>query len=626
MSYPAEFLEEIRMRIPVSSVVGRKVRLKKRGNEFIGLSPFKAEKTPSFTVNDAKQFYHCFSTGEHGDIFAFVMANEGLSFPEAVEQLASEAGLDVPQRSEKERVRAKKHVSLLALLELATQYFTAALWRQEGSAALDSLRARGLNDATIQKFRLGYADPSGQGLYRALQKHHAKLDDLKEAGLFRTYQSNPEPVAFFRNRIIFPITDRRGRAIAFGGRYMGDARAYGVGKYINSPETPLFDKGRVLYNLEMARQASHKGAPILVAEGYMDVIALSQAGFLGAVAPLGTALTDAQLMALWRLDKQPILCFDGDAAGRKASFRAADCAVRNIKPGHSLRFIFLPEGADPDSFIQAHGADDFAKLLQDPTPLDRLIWQQVLQECHVQTPEQRADFEARLFAVVAQMPDPSVQKHYRKLFSSRLWQFFSNQTRPNRQARGPFRPYDRGGRGGAMARTPLPPWQQAAVPWGKKLSQHGDKLSRRKQAIFLACLINHPKLMDIFEEQLSREEFDPDLDKLRQQYQILWSSNPDLDVTTLTTHLVHAGLGNVLDGVLHKDIYQFAAQADPQSSDEDAATLLNDILRITSQDKALVEMQDFVARTHTNDSHADQNLAWIDSILEKTDQLDQDEE
>ncbi|MGY9107906.1 MAG: DNA primase, partial [Alphaproteobacteria bacterium] len=309
--------------MPVSDVCGKRVKLQKRGREFVGLSPFNNEKSPSFTVNDQKGFYHCFSSGKHGDVFSFVMATEGLSFPEAVEKLARQVGMEVPQETPQERARTEKRAGLHDVMEAACKVFERSLDEPGGKAARSYLEGRGLDNDTIRGFRLGYA-PQGNAMRVALEGNGITEALLLEGGLLRRPDDGRAAYPFFRDRVIFPITDRRGRVIGFGGRMMGDGNA---AKYINSPDTPLFDKGRTLYNLADARQAAHDGHEVIVAEGYMDVIALVSAGFKGAVAPLGTALTETQLGELWRLAPEPILCFDGDAAGGRAAMRAAERAL-----------------------------------------------------------------------------------------------------------------------------------------------------------------------------------------------------------------------------------------------------------------------------------------------------------
>lgn len=370
MPLPAPFLDELRTRISVSDVVGRRVRLIKRGREYTGLCPFHNEKTPSFTISDDKGFYHCFGCGAHGDVISFAMHSGGLSFPEAVEKLAGEAGLQVPQASPEERESARRRADLHEVVEAAARWFEAQLAAPVGRAARAYLERRGVTDETRARFRLGYA-PEGRGLLRrALAEQGIEDDKLAEAGLIKREEGGAgEPRNYFFNRLIFPITDGRGRAIAFGGR----ALVEGGPKYLNSPDTPLFHKGRVLYGLATAREACRQQGALIVVEGYMDVLALAGAGIDHVVAPLGTALTEDQIMLLWRLADEPVLCFDGDAAGARAALRAAERALPLVKPGKSLGFVALPPGEDPDSLIAASGADAFSRQIAEPRPLVDVI-------------------------------------------------------------------------------------------------------------------------------------------------------------------------------------------------------------------------------------------------------------
>lgn len=371
MAFPPQFLDELRARLPVSEVVGRKVRLVRKGREHSGLCPFHNEKTPSFTVNDEKAFYHCFGCGQHGDVITFVMETEGLSFPEAVERLASQAGLQVPQSSPEERERAKVRNTLYDVVEQVCAWYEDNLRQTGGREALDYLRGRGFTEETIRTFRLGYS-PDGRGrLLQAMEAKGIRKDQLVEAGLIKLPEGGGDPRDYFFNRVMFPISDGRGRVIAFGGRILGD----GQPKYLNSPETPLFHKGRNLYNFAMAREASRDLGTVIVAEGYTDVIALAQAGLPNAVAPLGTAVTEEQIGLLWRVADEPVLCFDGDTAGERAALRAAERALPLLKPGKTLRFMGLPAGEDPDSLVQSRGADGFRHIMGSARQLADVIWQ-----------------------------------------------------------------------------------------------------------------------------------------------------------------------------------------------------------------------------------------------------------
>src|SRR5262245_53069775 len=390
MRFPPHFLDELRARLPVSEVVGRRVKLKKAGREWKGLSPFNKEKTPSFTVNDQKGFFHDFSSGKNGSIFDFVMLTEGLSFPEAVERLAAQAGMPLPQVSPEDEARDHRRKTLHDIVELAAKFFEATLASRLGAKARGYLADRGLDAATQLKFRLGYAPAERFALKEHLGKEGIATDDMVAAGLLVTGEDIPVPYDRFRDRVMFPITDLRGRVIAFGGRALEkDVPA----KYLNSPETPLFHKGATLYNGASARTAAHQGARVIAVEGYVDVIAMVSAGFAATVAPLGTALTEDQLALIWRMADEPTLCFDGDSAGRRAAYRAVDLALPQLTPGKSLKFASLPEGHDPDDLVRNGGRDAIADVLNAAQPLAQVFWTRESEAAPLDTPERRAALE-----------------------------------------------------------------------------------------------------------------------------------------------------------------------------------------------------------------------------------------
>ena len=400
MAFPQEFLDRIRAMVPIADVVGRKVRLTKRGREHTGLCPFHNEKTPSFTVSEDKGFYHCFGCGAHGDVISFVVEQEGLSFPEAVEKLAGEAGLEVPKSSPQERQREERRGTLYDVVEEACRWYEQQLASKDGQAARDYLSGRGIDRETREAFRLGYA-PGGRGALRqAMHARGYKDDQLIAAGLLKQPEDGGSPRDYLFDRVIFPITDRRGHVIAFGGRTMGEAKA----KYLNSPESELFHKGRVLYNLARARRAARDTGELIVAEGYMDVIALAQAGFPAAVAPLGTAITEEQIAELWRLADEPVVCLDGDSAGRRAGYRLIERALPQLKPGFSLRFALLPQGEDPDSLVSAQGAQAFRKIVDGARPLAELLWMKQVENRPLDTPERRAGLRQALRDIRAEYP------------------------------------------------------------------------------------------------------------------------------------------------------------------------------------------------------------------------------
>src|SRR6476469_9722127 len=422
MRFTPQFLEELRARLPVSEVVGRRVKLKKAGREWKGLSPFQQEKSPSFTVNDQKGFYHDFSSGKHGDIISFLMETEGVSFPEAVERLASMAGMALPAATPDAARHEQRRKTLHDVIEHAAKFFADTLASRNGAKARGYLGDRAITPATQLQFRLGYAPPDRFALKEHLGAQGISTEDMVEAGLLVGGDDIPVPYDSFRDRVMFPITDARGRVIAFGGRALEkDVPA----KYLNSPDTPLFQKGHVLYNLSTARQATHNGSPLIVVEGYVDVIAMVTSGFGGAVAPLGTALTENQLALLWKMADEPILCFDGDKAGQKAAYRAADMALPHLKPGKSLRFALLPEGQDPDDLARSGGRGAIEEVIAAARPLAEIVWTHEVEGGSFATPERRAALEGRINEIANAIRDETVRKYYRQDLIERLRRMFA---------------------------------------------------------------------------------------------------------------------------------------------------------------------------------------------------------
>ena len=433
MAFPSGFLDEIKNRVAVSDVVARKVKLQRRGREFVGLSPFKQERTPSFTVNDDKQFYHCFSSGKHGSVFDFVMETEGLSFPEAVERLASEAGLPMPELDPRAAQRAQKQAGLVDVTEAAANWFQAQLKTPAADKARAYMERRGVSQKMIEAFRIGYAPRARTGLLEHLTARNISVEKVIESGMAIKPDDNKATYDRFRDRIIFPIADTRGRVIAFGGRAMQvDAPA----KYLNSPDTPLFDKSRVLYNFALARQSAYDKGELLVAEGYMDVVGLAHAGFHHAVAPMGTALTEEQIQLAWRMAAEPILCLDGDQAGLRAAYRAIDRALPLLKPGYSLRFAMLPPGKDPDDVVREGGAEAMQGILGKAMSLLDLMWEREIESAPWDTPERAAALKKRLREAVNRVQDVDVKELYGQEIKKRLDRLFGNHPLPRRDGSG----------------------------------------------------------------------------------------------------------------------------------------------------------------------------------------------
>lgn len=540
MRFTPQFLDELRARLSVSEVVGKRVKLKKAGREWKGLSPFQQEKTPSFYVNDQKGFYHDFSSGKHGDIISFVMETDGLPFAEAVERLASMAGLALPAVTPDAARQEQRRRTLHDVMELAAKFFAETLASRAGAKARGYLADRAISPATQLRFRLGYAPPPPERF--ALKEHLGKLgvsvDDMVETGLLVAGNDIPVPYDRFRDRVMFPITDLRGRVIAFGGRALEkDVPA----KYLNSPETPLFHKGDNLYNHQTARKATHDGSALIVVEGYVDVIAMVTAGFPGAVAPLGTALTESQLALLWKMADEPILCFDGDRAGQKAAYRAADLAMPFLAPGKSLRFALLPEGQDPDDLARSGGRAAIEEVIAAAKPLAEMIWSRELEGGNFSTPERRAALEARIKELSNGIRDEVVRRYYRDDFAERLRRTFAPEGgRGGFAGRGnfgqgggrPFQPRGGGqanrfggqgfgnqGRRGAPGPVFIPsgPYQAASPQLATSPIMRGQRSAiSRREALILQCLINHPWLLhDHLEEVAALELAHPEAHKLR---------------------------------------------------------------------------------------------------------------
>jgi DNA primase len=542
MRYPPHLLDEIRSRLPVSRVVERRVKLKRTGREYTGLSPFKDERTPSFTVNDQKGFYHCFASSEHGDIFTFVMKTEGLSFPEAVERLASEAGVSLPPPEPVDEVKASREERLFAVMEEACCFFHSSLSSRGGSAARDYLERRGLRTAEIQAFRLGYAPDSRTALKSHLSGKGYTLAEMQEAGLLIHGEDIAVPYDRFRGRLMFPIMDAKRRPIALGGRALLEGQQP---KYLNSPETPLFHKGHVLFNFASAREASRAGKPVIVAEGYMDVIALTRAGFPGAVAPLGTALTTDQLRLLWAMVPMPTLCFDGDAAGQKAAYRALDGALPYLEPGRSLEFVFLPEGRDPDDMVRGGATETLAKLVTQPMALIDVLWSREQARHALETPEQRAAFEARLMELAGQIEHKSLKFHYIAAIRERL-RASGMKRRPTAPAR------QRNGSAGARSGKPSFPTVSARTGslLSSKIAQASAPTTAARESLIVGAIISHPWLLDDFLEEIAGQQFDdPDCRRLRDQILTVHQAEEHLDNKNLLEHLSRAGYGAELERV-----------------------------------------------------------------------------
>lgn len=499
MSLPPGFLDELRNRVSLSQVAGRKVvwdvRKSNPGKgDMWAPCPFHQEKSPSFHVDDRKGFYYCFGCHAKGDVITFVKELENVGFMEAVEILAREAGMPMPARDPGAQVRSDRQSQLVEVMEAAARFFRLQLQGGAGAGARDYLDRRRLSLAGRERFGLGYAPDSRTALWSHLTGAGVPGDRIVEAGLAIAPDDGGQPYDRFRGRIMFPIRDARGRCIAFGGRAMDpNARA----KYLNSPETPLFDKGRNLYNIGPAREAAGKGAALVVAEGYMDVIALSEAGFGGAVAPLGTAVTEDQLRLMWRVTDEPVISLDGDKAGLRAALRVIDLALPMLEAGKGLRFALLPEGQDPDDLIRAQGAAAMQRVIDGAEPMVRLLWRRETENKVFDSPERRAALDKRLREVLRTIRDPSIRGHYGAEVARLRQELFGAGAGPRKPGR--FVPGFPRGRFAPPA-GPTPTTRHSLLATAEGMEDH------LREEVILAILVTHPALIDRFEGDLEAAE------------------------------------------------------------------------------------------------------------------------
>lgn len=540
MRVDEHFLEEIKSRLRPSDVIGRTVKLRKQGREFVGLSPFNKEKTPSFYVNDDKGQFFDFSSGKTGDLITFLQETERLSFMEAVERLAAEAGLTMPVADPQSAAQEKKRQGLSDWLELAAQWFEAALRRPEGKEARAYLERRGLPEKEWARFRLGFSPASRTALKDYLVTKGAKPGELVESGLLIAPEEGGAPYDRFRDRIIFPIADHRGRVLSFGGRAMDpQARA----KYLNGPESPLFHKGATLYGIGEARKIlaaapNNESPPMVVVEGYMDAIACHRAG-IAAVAPLGTALTEDQMEMLWRVHPEPTLCFDGDRAGRQAASRAMDRALPLLKPGKSFKFSVVAGGKDPDEVLREQGAGVLRSQLVETTPFVEALFTRERDMESLDTPERRAGFKGRLRSAAASIADKDLQQAYREDLLRRFDEAFG---RPPPQERGNFVP-----RQGFGRNQPPPRSTDAGKAAARRLAQSIDPLAA---ALARFALVDPMILDEHLEDGFTARGFgEAQLSDLVREITRFRLEADHLDSATLARHLASCGFNALLTDI-----------------------------------------------------------------------------
>lgn len=594
MSLPPGFLDELRTRLSLSQVVGRKVMWDQRkSNQAKGdmwaPCPFHQEKTASFHVDDRKGYYYCFGCHAKGDAISFVRETENVSFIEAIEILAGEAGMQMPARDPQAQQKADRRSELTEVMEQAVQFFRLQLKTGAGGAARDYLTGRGMDAARLDRWEIGFAPDAWQGLWDHLRGKGVAEDQILEAGLAKPSQKGGKPYDTFRNRIIFPIRDARGRAIAFGGRAMDPNDN---AKYLNSPETLLFDKGRSLYNHGPAREAAGKGAPLIVAEGYMDVIALSDAGFGATVAPLGTAVTEDQLRLLWRIHPEPIIALDGDTAGLRAALRVIDLALPLLEAGQSLRFALMPEKQDPDDVIRTGGAGAMQGLLDQAMPMVQLLWRRETEGKTFDSPERKAALDKDLRAAISKIADPSIRRHYGDEIKNLRWQLFN----PRRQggARKPWR--GRNAPEPARATTK----SSALVSAGQGFEEY------LHEAVILATLITHPGLLHSALDALERLECTTDDHRRLQGALLVHVDETDSDAlrTAISTTIGPAPLENLF-GLRHVQICPSVAY--PQDAEKAALCLAEEVAKLTAMRGAAQEIEDAL---QDMDGLADEGLTW----------------
>ncbi|WP_417309977.1 DNA primase [Devosia sp.] len=571
MRFSDGFLDEIRQRLPITQVVGEHVMWDKRKSQpgrgdMWACCPFHGEKTPSFHADDRKGIYHCFGCGVTGDHFRFLTEKVGLSFPEAVEKLAGMAGVPMPARDAQEEKRQEVRRSLYDVMEVATQYFEAALSHNIGARARGYLQERGFGASVQTRFRIGYAPDASNGLKEHLAANGVSAEEMVAAGLVVQREEQPLPYDRFRNRVMFPIADFRGRIVAFGGRALSaDVPA----KYLNSPETELFHKRMTLYNGHKAREATRSGKPVVVVEGYLDVIASVMAGFEGAVAPLGTALTEEHLQLLWRMSDNPILCFDGDSAGQRAAARAVDLVLPHLQPGRTILVATLPEGQDPDDLIRASGRGAFAEVLERARSLSEVVWSLESGGMVPETPEARAALESRLRAKAASIGDTSVRRHYQQAFDEKLQAFFApvrgggRWDGGNRNSRG-----TRPGAGRASPRLVV-----SDTLRNSRLMRPGQTIDATpREAAIIMALVNHPALAESRLESLAALDLSsPAARNLLGALLHLVTLDHDISSEGLTAALGVRGFGPAIakmsDVLARQGVWQSAMEVDESDAE-----------------------------------------------------------
>ncbi len=567
MALPQHFKDELRRRTSLSQVIGRHVKLTKKGDRYVGLCPFHQEKTPSFHVRDGDGYYHCFGCGVSGDAISFLCEKEGLGFMDAVRQLADAAGMDVPESKPQDpELTAKRNKSMVILDESARQFQSALAAGDNPAAAY--LKKRGIDQSAIETFRLGFAPRSG--LIEALKRFGHSPEEIIESGMARISDRDQSRYEMFRHRLMFPITDTRGQVIAFGARALSDEQQP---KYLNSAESPIFQKKHVLYGMDLARVAVRQGLPLVVAEGYMDVIAIHQSGLAAAVAPLGTALTEDQIKLLWRMDDQPILCFDGDVAGKAAALKALIRSLPLLEPGKTLRLALMPPGVDPDDLIKSQGREAFAQLLRETVSWMDGLWDGIAVGYNLDDPSQRAAFWQ------------DIRNHVREISNGQMRASIGDEVERRIAAMR------------QLVRDVGQKGVQIQYGRGKRPNPAIDARPR----LILALLINHPQLMPDFYEQISVLQFhDEKMEKLRQNVINILSGHSDLDADGFRHHLSEYGYFNLTGSALLVGM-ESRMRFDPASLNiDDARKRLSEVIRLEAAKTRLKKTSAPMRRSHSD--------------------------
>lgn len=564
------FLDELRSRLRLSDIIGQRIAVTKKGREFQACCPFHNEKTPSFTINDDKEFFHCFGCGAHGDHIGFVMRHDNMPFMEAIETLAAQAGMEVPKPTPQDRARIDRQDQYYKIMNEAAKWFTGQLFESRNADILEYLRGRGLNDETISAFRLGYAPDDSSGLRSYLKSKGFADDDMVTLCLTKKSTRGTDDYSFFRDRVMFPVLDKKGRVVAFGGRILPETVRpqkstgnFTPPKYLNSSETPLFHKGHLVYNVSNARQAAIDGQRLIVAEGYADVIALVQAGFKGAVAPLGTALTETQISLLWDMIptrdvddiKEPYLCFDGDNAGQRAAVRAMERILPILRPGVSARFAFMPTGQDPDDLIRGQGVEAMRGVLDAAVPLHDMIWRHLTHGRDFSRPESQAALRTASESLVLQIADRGIQESYKRMLKDKLYNHFRGRSGGGK---GPYKQKN-------MAAQIKPP---------RPLTGN-DKSAR----LVLGMLIHAPDLYERYEDRLSSFSCsNQSLDLLRQTVISILSDTHGITHDVLKKALLDEGIDGEMIASLRNDMVIHAPYIFEESADIPIDTGLQELL------------------------------------------------